>query len=150
MSPRTHWLLLPCAAAAAARVAAAVLASAVAGCQAPTAPANGQLISPPPVFSVWWQEVQQCSGLSGDLDRVRWYVVPCEPGEPGFVCEATADGLCGGEWVAPHTILLGGPNKVLPGGYVEDEWTVKHEMLHDLTGSSEHPDLFKNCHLAIR
>jgi hypothetical protein len=137
-------------AAAVVRVVAVVLGVAVAGCEVPTAPAGSQPISPLPVYSVWWQQVEQCSGLSGDLGRVAWYVVPCAEGEPGFQCDATPDGLCGGEWIPPHTILLGGPNSVLPAGYADDEFTVKHEMLHDLTGNAEHPDLFKNCHLALR
>ncbi len=150
MSPRAGWSLLGLAAVGAVRVGIAVVGVAVAGCETPTAPAGSQAIAPMPIFSSWWQQVEQCSGLSGDLARVDWYVVPCVEGEPGFQCEATPDGLCGGEWLPPHTILLGGPNDVLPGGYVDDEFTVKHEMLHDLAGSPEHTDLFKNCHVALR
>jgi hypothetical protein len=138
------------AATAAVRVLATALGVAGAACEAPTAPAGAQPLAPLPVYSVWWQQVEQCSGLSGDLARVEWYVVPCEAGEAGFPCEVTADGLCGGEWLPPHTILLGGPNQILPGGYADDEFTVKHEMLHDLTGSADHPDLFTNCHVALR
>lgn len=150
MSPRARWSFPRLGAAAAARVVAAVLVVVGASCEVPTAPAGSQPISPLPVYTVWWQQVEQCSGLSGDLGRVDWYVMPCEAGESGFQCEATPDGLCGGEWLPPHTIVLGGPNNVLPGGYADDEFTVKHEMLHDLTGNAEHPDLFKNCHLSLR
>jgi len=150
MSPRASWSVLGLAAAAAVRVVVVAVGVAGAGCEAPTAPADAQALAPLPAYASWWQQVEQCSGLSGDLGRVEWYVVPCETGEPGFECEATPDGLCGGEWLPPHTILLAGPNDVLPGGYAADEFTVKHEMLHDLAGSAEHTDLFKNCHVALR
>jgi hypothetical protein len=136
--------------AAALRAVAAVAAVTAEGCEVPTTPADAQPISPLPVYAVWWQQVEACSGLSGDLSRVEWYVVPCEAGESGFPCEATPDGLCGGEWLPPHMILLGGPNGVLPDGYADDEFTVKHEMLHDLSGSAEHTDLFTDCHLVFR
>jgi len=150
MSPRARWSLLSLGAAAAVRVVVVAAGAAAAGCESPVAPSGSQAIAPLPVYSDWWQQVEQCSGLTGDLARVAWYVVPCEAGESGFQCEATPDGLCGGEWLPPHTILLAGPNDVLPAGYADDEFTVKHEMLHDLTGSPDHPDLFKNCHLALR
>ena len=150
MSPRMRWTFVPLAASAVVRVAAALVGAAGVACEAPLSPAGSRPLAPQPIYEVWWQQVEQCSGLSGELARVEWYVVPCEAGEPGFQCEATPDGLCGGEWIAPHTILLGGPNEILPDGYATDEFTVKHEMLHDLTGSSDHPDLFKNCHVALR
>jgi hypothetical protein len=136
--------------AAGVRAVTAALGVAGAACEAATVPAGAEPMAPLPVYTVWWQQVEQCSGLSGDLARIDWYVVPCQAGESGFPCEVTADGLCGGEWIPPHTILLGGPNEVLASGYADDEFTVKHEMLHDLTGSVEHPDLFKTCHVALR
>jgi hypothetical protein len=142
--------LLPLAAAAAARGVLLLVGISAAGCEAPTAPAGAQRLTPPPVYSQWWHEVEQCSGLTGDMGRISWYVVPCEKGESGFPCDAAPDHLCGGEWEWPHAILLAGPNRVLTQGYADDEWTVKHEMLHDLTQSGEHDDLFKGCHVALR
>jgi hypothetical protein len=138
------------AAAAVARVLVAVIGIAGVGCRVTTAPVDGRRVDPPASYAVWWQEVERCSGLTGDVSRIAWYVVPCAPGETGFSCPDTPDHLCAGEWLPPHTIVLAGPNRILPDGYLTDEWTVKHEMLHDLTGSPEHPALFKNCHVALR
>jgi hypothetical protein len=132
------------------RTAIALIAFAAVGCEAPAAPAGGVALTPPAVFSHWWQEVEQCSGATGAIDRISWYVVPCTADEAGFECDVTADGLCAGEWRSPHVIALAGPNRFFPDGYADDEWTVKHEMLHDLLGTPEHPAAFTTCHLLLR
>ncbi len=150
MRERLASCVLPLAAVAAARMALALAGVAAIGCEVPTRPNGTRLAATPAVFAVWWQEVERCAGVSGDLDRISWYVVPCEPGETGFRCEATPEGLCAGEWRKPHTIELAGPNRILPEGYVSDEWTVKHEMLHDLLGTPEHTTQFWNCQVALR
>jgi hypothetical protein len=142
--------LLPLAAVAAARAVIALVGVAAVACESPTSPARGWPLTPPPVFSEWWQNVEQCSGVTGDVGRINWYVVPCQEGETGFRCEVTPDGLCAGQWRAPHLIELAGPNRIFPHGYVDDEWTVKHEMLHDLLGTVDHPKAFGDCHLALR
>lgn len=143
--------VVPLTAVAAARLVCALIGgAAAAGCETATAPASAALLARPAVFAEWWQDVERCSSTSGELDRVEWYVVPCQDGEAGFRCAATPDGLCAGEWLTPHTIQLAGPNRFFADGYVDDEWTVKHEMLHDLLGTAEHPDAFRICRLALR
>jgi hypothetical protein len=142
--------VVPFAAVAAARAMIALVGVGLVGCEIPTSPVSGATLVPPAVFAVWWREVEQCSGVTGDLSRVDWQVVPCAEGETGFRCDVTPGGLCAGEWAAPHEIALAGPNHVFPGGYVDDEWTVKHEMLHDLLGRADHPTAFKDCHLVLR
>jgi len=151
MRERMLSCVLPLVAIAAARLAVTAAGVAVVGCEVPTSPPPGAVaLERPGVFAVWWQEVEACSGVTGDLSRVAWYQVPCEARENGFPCDVTPDGLCAGEWIAPHTIALGGPNRFFPGGYEDDEWTVKHEMLHDLLGTPDHPVQFQNCHLLLR
>ncbi len=154
MHERIGSCLLPITAVAAARLVYALVGGAVAaGCDTPTAPEtpDGALaLRAPAVFFQWWQDVERCSGTAGELDRIAWYVVPCLEGEAGFRCDVTPTGLCAGEWRAPHVIALAGPNRFFPDGYVDDEWTVKHEMLHDLLGTAEHPVGFENCHLVRR
>ncbi len=150
MHERVVSWVLPHAAIAAARVLVAVVGVAAIGCETPTAPAGGVALTPPAVFSQWWQEVEQCSGVTGVMTRVDWYVVPCTAGEAGFKCDVTEDGLCAGEWRSPHVISLAGPNRFFGDGYLDDEWTVKHEMLHDLLGTPEHPAAFTTCHLLLR
>ncbi len=121
------------------------------GCGAgPIIPSQGQVVVAPPSFAAWWSDVETCSGLAGDLRRVTWVEVPCADGESGFPCAVEPLGLCGGEWYPPHTIWLGGPNSSVPAGYLTDEWTVKHEMLHDLAGTPEHTSVFRDCHLLLR
>lgn len=140
----------PLAAVVAARVAVALVGLAAAGCETPTVPAGAAALMPPSVFSEWWQEVEQCSGTTGEIGRISWYVAPCLVGEAGFKCDVTPDGLCAGEWRSPHLITLAGPNRFFPDGYADDEWTVKHEMLHDLLGTPDHPAAFAACHMLIR
>ena len=142
--------VLPLVAVAAARTLIALAGAAVLGCEVPTSPEGAVPLSRPAVYAEWWQDVEQCAGVTGDMDRINWYVVPCAEGETGFRCDVTADGVCAGEWRAPHVIELAGPNRIFPEGYADDEWTVKHEMLHDLLGRPDHPPAFKNCHLALR
>ena len=142
--------LVPLAVVVAARAVVAVMGVAVAGCEVATAPRGVSMSVVPVSFSAWWEEMEQCSGVAADLGRISWYEVPCEPGETGFRCEAAPDRLCGGQWRPPHVIELAGPNRVLPDGYKADEWTVKHEMLHDLLGRTDHTNPFKDCHVALR
>jgi len=143
--------VLPVVAIAAARLGVALAGTAVVSCEMPTSlSAGATLLARPGAFVQWWQEVEACSGVTGDLSRVSWFQVPCEAGENGFPCDVTPEGLCAGEWIGPHTIELGGPNHFFPGGYADDEWTVKHEMLHDLLQTPEHPVQFQNCHLLLR
>src|SRR5688500_10201690 len=56
--------------------AAAVGLAACSSLVDPDLPANAQQFSPPPVYARWWAMTQACSGLSGELASVSWYVVP--------------------------------------------------------------------------
>jgi len=130
-------------------VAAAGVAGA--GCEVATAPpANARLLAPLPSYQAWWSEVEACSGLTGDEQRVAWYEVPADPDDGGFYCADGPDHTCAGEWAEPHSIYFAGPSTSFPKGYFSDEWTVKHEMLHDLVGRPGHPQVFDDCHLASR
>lgn len=93
--------------------------------------------SVPEVYSFWWHEVSECSGLRGSLSRVEWVFVQGDQPNDRFRCEKY--GVCHGLWVEPHTIYL----SVLAR---PSEWHVKHEMLHDLTqsGSPRH-FAFESC-----
>jgi len=128
----------------------ALLAGALpAGCRDVLFPANAQPASALPVYATWWHQVEACSGLTGDLGLVAWYTVPADS-VGCFWCEDGPDESCAGEWVAPHAIYLAGPSRFFPQGYGADEWTVKHEMLHDLVGHAGHPRVFNVCGLASR
>jgi hypothetical protein len=86
---------------------------------------------PPRVYRVWWAEVEQCVGLKGDFDQIRWFTAEAMrvDGEDAF-----------GIWSPPSTIYL-------ERFYTTSAPAVKHEMLHDLTGGAmthSHP-VFAAC-----
>ena len=84
-------------------------------------------MSPPPAsYARWWVDVEKCSGLTGEFARVTWYVVPAVA---SFSYRGTeANGL----WWSTHDI-------VVAGAVVTDSMVVRHEMLHDILGSPDHP-----------
>ncbi len=87
---------------------------------------------PPPIYRSWWTQVEQCSGRTGAFNRVRWFVVP---GADSFVANGQRDN---GLWIEHYRYV------VLGEGRVNDSLVVRHEMLHDLSGSIGHPaDLFE-------
>ncbi len=86
---------------------------------------------PPPVYQVWWDQLEDCVGLRGEFREIRWYVGDA----------VTLDGAdVFGVWAAPRTI-------VLERFYLRSESAVKHEMLHHLTnGTMPHSNpAFTRC-----
>ena len=110
------------------------------GCIDPFAPpVDTYRFEPPQVYQAEWKSVEDCSGLSGDFNRVRWFGIPETP----FQC---GDGLCSGEWHAPHNIYIA---QVFINDSGSHYFTVRHEMLHDLLGGgADHPPVFAKCGLA--
>ena len=90
--------------------------------------------SVPAIYATWWQNMETCSGKTGALSRIRWFSVP--KGQLIWHDDTVA-----GVWMRPHNI------------YVEEhrvEWgqyTVSHEMLHDLLQVAGHPAVFDTCHV---
>jgi hypothetical protein len=81
---------------------------------------------------MWWQQVEACSGLSGDLAKVSWWV------EPGVNTVTGRGGAAGLYYEERHSI-------VLAGNWVDDGRVVRHEMLHALSPTTEHPrELFRD------
>ena len=113
--------LLPSAAAAAVGVAA---------CSSlvdPDLPANAELFTPPPVYARWWAMTQACSGLSGDLASVSWYVVP------GASTVPLNGQMVDGYWsLASNRIVIAEAARMSGG-------KVRHEMLHALIKGRGHP-----------
>src|ERR1051326_5093304 len=60
------------------RLVALFLLSAAIACEMSTAPIPPDAVqfNPPSVYARWWTLTEQCSGLTGDLSAVHWYVVP--------------------------------------------------------------------------
>jgi hypothetical protein len=99
-------------------------------------PPNSERFDAPPVYSEWWRMIEECSGITGSLSSVSWYVVPgtrfisLPPyGEVGAYTEYTE-----------NRIVLSGESQMV--GQI-----VRHEMLHELTRVSGHPRnyFFEKC-----
>ena len=114
-------------------------------------PQGGSYFTPPPEYAVWWREIQDCSGLRGELSAIGFSRVPVDT-LGAFRCDRMGPwtrvervhGLCLGAWLPPHQIWLSESAWM-------DRWIVQHEMLHDLIQSPEHPvEFFSRCPLPGR
>jgi hypothetical protein len=80
-----------------------------------------------PIYTRWWADMEACSGRTGDLSRVNWFVVPNAKwfGREGVAYD--------GYWFEYHHEII------LASAYVQDSLVVRHEMLHDLLDDGTHP-----------
>lgn len=118
----------------------AVALSACVGCLDPLpAKLDAQPLDPRPIYRALWAEVETCSGLRGDFDRVLWFVIPGVT----FDCPSSS-GRCRGARTDPRNIYIA-------SAYVDDSlthyFTVRHEILHELGARPGHPRVFDTCHL---
>lgn len=101
----------------------------LAACDLPTGlPSDAEPFTPPLVFERWWAMTKSCSGLSGDLDAVRWYVVPSGTrlsGSDGRPVDAY--------WQSSGNRIVLKEDNQLYGDLV------RHEMLHALLRRTGHP-----------
>jgi hypothetical protein len=92
-------------------------------------PAGAEPFAAPSDFGIWWARTEACSGRSGDMSGIEWYVVP------GAHTVETSLGPKVGVW--SHSAA--GMRIVLAGDYVGSELVVRHEMLHALLDREGHP-----------
>jgi hypothetical protein len=115
--------------------AVVTIATVAGGCRdlavvAPELPPSAEPLSPLAVYDDWWRATQECSGRSGALARVSWFVVR---GGDSFAYRGVRyDGYW---WNGVHWITLAESR-------VQDPGIVRHEMLHDLLGRGDHPAEF--------
>jgi hypothetical protein len=108
---------------------------AVAGCAAlapsqAVLPAGAVPVAAPAVYREWFQRTEACSGRTGDLAEVQFYVVP------GVETFETRDGPQVGVWIGE-----GGSHRiVIAGNYQGHEMVVRHELLHTLLRQTGHPE----------
>jgi len=87
-------------------------------------------VAAPAVYREWFQRTEACSGRSGNLDAVQFYVVP------GVETFETRDGPQVGVWIGE-----GGSHRiVIAGNYQGHEMVVRHELLHTLLRQTGHPE----------
>jgi hypothetical protein len=93
----------------------------------PELPPGAEALTPLATYADWWQATERCAGVSGNMSRISWFVVP---NHTSFVYDNVQyDGYW---WNGVHWILLAGED-------VTDGMLVRHEMLHELLGRGDHP-----------
>lgn len=111
-------------------VASLLVALFVASCESPLEPPpeGAQPYAPNPQnVAIWWRQVEQCSGMRGDLSRVSFYIVP------EVSTFRWKDREVIGLWMEE------GNRIVLAGEFAFREENVRHEMLHAITRLEGHP-----------
>jgi hypothetical protein len=95
-------------------------------------------IATPALYANWWAETERCSGHSGSLEAVQFFAVAAWNGQI-YLGSQRAEAW----WVRRGNRIY------LPDGELLREDLVRHEMLHALTRSADHPiELFEQrCHV---
>lgn len=113
-------------------------------------PTNTTEYIPSAIYKEWWADVERCSGLKGDFAKVHWFATP-------DVSILYGDIGATGVWSWPNSIyvaaqiadttwqIVTNPINGTPTDY--RRFVVQHEMLHDLTQSGGHGNLFDRCSL---
>jgi hypothetical protein len=81
-------------------------------------PENAVRIDPLEPYALWWAQTEACSGRTGSMGAVEWYVVP----DADAISSRIGDAAGYYDRVAGRIVLAG--NWSLHGGLV------RHEMLH--------------------
>jgi hypothetical protein len=89
-------------------------------------PENAVQIDPLQPYALWWAQTEACSGRTGSMDAVEWYVVP----DADVIPSRRGDAAGYYDRVAGRIVLAG--KWSLHGGLV------RHEMLHALTRETRH------------
>lgn len=87
-------------------------------------PESDQRLTPLPEYRQWWQEVEVCSKRHANYDAVSWFVL--EPGD-----QTRGNGASYAGYAKGKTIWL-------LERFASHEPTVKHEMLHVISGEYNH------------
>lgn len=107
------------------------LAAACRDVAAPPLPSGAVRLAAPAVYARWWAQAEACSGLTGDLGAIAWYVVPGADSVPLPDHRDVA-----GYWNSADDRI------VLAGRVARDGGTVRHEMLHALLRVGGHPPAY--------
>ncbi len=95
------------------------------GCRA-FEPEGAAPLQVPATYATWWAELEQCAHRSANLERIRFWKVKGEE----FACPNGP--TCAGRWQSPHHVYIA-------ERWIDNPSLVKHEMLHDLLNTGEHP-----------
>lgn len=95
----------------------------------PGIPSEAVRVDPGPEYAAWWGLMEECTGVSGDMDAVRWYLVP------GATTISGEGGPAGRFYRGRHAI-------VIAERWYREGPLVRHEMLHALLSEVGHPREF--------
>ncbi len=94
----------------------------------PYFPAGAVAFNPPPrIYATWWADVEGCSHLSAPFASVHYYYFPAS----GFFYVKSDEVL--GAWSNQ------GNRITVAEGVALDPFVVRHEMLHALLQTGDHP-----------
>jgi hypothetical protein len=105
------------------------------GCSNPTAPVPieqqfvTQRYNAPAEYTEWWRQIETCSGKTGDLSAVRWYMNHAAEFLPNSNALARSD-------YATQVVVVVSKWIFTPG-------VIRHEMGHLLIKEPGHPVWFK-------
>jgi hypothetical protein len=115
-----------------------LLAALLIGCHHPLQPweeidlSKAVKVEPSAQYIAWWNDLEACSGLSGDVHAVAFYVVPNDS-----TIQVGSESYWG-YWIEK------GDRIVLAGTRANSEKLVKHEEMHALLRSALHPPAYFN------
>ena len=95
------------------------------GCRA-FEPEGAAPIEIPAAYRQAGAELEQCAQRSANLEPIRFWKVKGET----FACPKGP--VCAGRWQSPHHVYIA-------ERWIDNPSLVKHEMLHDLLNTGEHP-----------
>jgi len=87
-------------------------------------------------YSEWWANMEECSGLTGNLADLRWFT---------FNDESVTWFWSPSGRPAGGTYLHGERAIILVPVKITNQHSVEHEMLHALLGVPGHPPVFRQC-----
>lgn len=95
-------------------------------------PVNARRMAPPAIYRTWWSQVEACTEVAAEFDRVDWY-------EADEILNTDEETRHIGAWLPPHAIYI-------QKRYVLSESGVKHEIVHELLRTRGHElPLFAEC-----
>ena len=89
-------------------------------------------VEPSAQYIAWWNELEACSGLSGNVYAVAFYVLPNDS------TIRVGSEFYWGYWIQE------GDRIILAGPWATSEKLVKHEEMHALLQSPLHPAAYFN------
>lgn len=93
----------------------------------------------PTLYREWWANMEQCSGRTGNLDSVRWFL-PADTMATWFW--SSSNRPAGGTYIESERAII------VIRTSVTNQWRIEHEMLHAILRSPGHPSVFTDCGVA--